>query len=131
MLVQGKAEYRKESKRVLQPERVPDFDFFESEKSPRVFTTHLPFRFLPKRHIENGGKIVHVMRNPKDVYLSMYYHMKEQASTLGGTNLDALTWDDFFKIFVTGDNISKIIVLCDISMIQYITHASIILVRYI
>ena len=129
MLVNGKVEYRKESKRALQLIMVPDFDFFESEKSPQVLNTHLPFRWLPKKHIENGGKIVHVMRNPKDVYLSMYYHLKEQTAGLGGTNLDSLTWDDFFKIFVIGDNISKIIILCDTIIIQYTTHAFII-IRY-
>ena len=106
MLTHGKAEYRKESKRALQPEMVPDFDFFETEKSPRVFTTHVPFRWLPKKHIENGGKIVHVMRNPKDVYLSLYYHIKGQSAPLVGSNIDDLTWDNFFKILITENNIS-------------------------
>ncbi|XP_052690875.1 sulfotransferase 1E1-like [Crassostrea angulata] len=76
MLLKQKAEYSKEPKELFFLEAMADLSMVESMESPRALNTHLPHRLLPKQHIENGGKIVHVVRNPKDVCVSMYHHMK-------------------------------------------------------
>lgn len=74
MLIKGSTEYMKEVKEFLFLEAIPDLGAIESLRSPRPLNTHLPYRWMPKQHIENGGKIIHVIRNPKDVAVSMYYH---------------------------------------------------------
>ncbi|XP_031330695.1 sulfotransferase family cytosolic 1B member 1-like, partial [Photinus pyralis] len=47
---------------------------------PRVIKTHLPFSLLPRRTREGGDipKIIYIMRNPKDVFIS-YYHYSRAA----------------------------------------------------
>jgi hypothetical protein len=74
MLLNGRAEYVKEGKESLFMEAMEDMSTIDSLKSPRVLNTNLPFRWLPKKHVESGGKIIHVIRNPKDVCVSLYYH---------------------------------------------------------
>lgn len=76
MLLKQKAEYSKDPKELFFLEAMPDLSMVDSMASPRALNTHVPYRWLPKQHIENGGKIVHVVRNPKDVCVSMYHHMK-------------------------------------------------------
>ena len=76
MILKRKAEYSKEPKEFLFLEAVPDLDVVRNLPSPRPLNTHLPYRWLPTQHIENGGKIVHVLRNPKDVCVSWYHHIK-------------------------------------------------------
>ncbi|XP_048730851.2 sulfotransferase 1B1-like [Ostrea edulis] len=74
MLLKNKAEYTKETKEFLFLEAIPDISLVDNIPSPRPLNTHVPYRWLPKQHIENGGKIIHVLRNPKDVAVSMYHH---------------------------------------------------------
>lgn len=76
MLLNGRPEYVKEGKESLFMEAVEDMSVIDSLKSPRVLNTNLPFRWLPKKHVESDGKIIHVIRNPKDVCVSLYYHFK-------------------------------------------------------
>nr|XP_022338903.1 estrogen sulfotransferase-like [Crassostrea virginica] len=76
MLLKQKAEYSKEPKECFFLEILPDLTVVQSMPSPRQLNTHMPYRWLPIQHIQNGGKIVHVMRNPKDVCVSMYHHAK-------------------------------------------------------
>ncbi|XP_062597838.1 sulfotransferase 1 family member D1-like, partial [Saccostrea cucullata] len=76
MILKKKAEYMKETKEFQFLEALPDMSIVNNLASPRPLNTHVPYRWLPKQHIENGGKIVHVLRNPKDVAVSMYYHVK-------------------------------------------------------
>ncbi|XP_061179025.1 sulfotransferase 1B1-like [Saccostrea echinata] len=74
MLLKKKAEYMKETKEFFFLEAIPDMSVVHNLASPRPLNTHVPYRWLPKQHIENGGKIVHVLRNPKDVAVSMFHH---------------------------------------------------------
>lgn len=76
MILKQKAEYSKEPKDSFILEALPDLSFIKNLPSPRLLNTHLPYRWLPNQHIENGGKIVHVLRNPKDVCVSLYHHAK-------------------------------------------------------
>lgn len=74
MLLNGRAEYIKEGKESLFLEAMDDIGTVSSMDSPRVLNTNLPFRWLPQKHVESNGKIIHVIRNPKDICVSLYYH---------------------------------------------------------
>ncbi|XP_021341131.1 sulfotransferase family cytosolic 1B member 1-like isoform X2 [Mizuhopecten yessoensis] len=74
MMVKGRAEYSKSYKLVAMLERMSDVTSLSNlpSDSIRVLNTHLPFPDLPRKHVEGGYKIVHVVRNPKDVAVSYY-----------------------------------------------------------
>lgn len=75
MLIKGNTEYTKETKEFFFLEAIPDLDVVHNLPSPRPLNTHLPYRWLPKQLTEKGGKIINVIRNPKDVAVSMYHHL--------------------------------------------------------
>lgn len=75
MLLKNKAEYTQRSKVSLFLESLPDLSEVHTIHSPRTLNTHVPYRWLPKQLLENGGKIVHIMRNPKDVAVSMFHFL--------------------------------------------------------
>ena len=67
--------------------------------SPRAFKSHSPY------HMMAGGppyttpaKYIYVVRNPKDIAVSMYHHVKgiEMFQYSG-------TWDHFFQLFISGN----------------------------
>ncbi|XP_045175565.1 sulfotransferase 1B1-like [Mercenaria mercenaria] len=75
MLRRGNAEYETKTKEAAfldlqSPEVVRDIP------SPRVLNCHYPCKLTPKEIFQKGIKIVHVMRNPKDVFVSFYHHVK-------------------------------------------------------
>ena len=45
----------------------------DSALSPRVFKTHLKWKWVPK---SDGVKYIYCYRNPKDVVVSYFHHMK-------------------------------------------------------
>ncbi|XP_056016817.1 sulfotransferase 2A8-like [Ostrea edulis] len=55
-------------------EFMPDLMDLQVMPSPRVMTSHLPYRCLPKEHITNRGKIIRIIRNSKDVEVSAFHH---------------------------------------------------------
>lgn len=78
---------------------LPDLKTLESISSPRVLTTHLPYRYLPKEHIENAGKIIHIIRNPKDVVVSAFHHFTKDKYVL---EYHSAIWEDFLDDFIRG-----------------------------
>ena len=66
---------------------------FEHLCSPRIFKSHLAYKWIPK----NSGKYIYVVRNVKDVAISNFHFF---ASHLG---LDRqMTFSEFFDIFMKG-----------------------------
>ncbi|KAK7492335.1 hypothetical protein BaRGS_00016432, partial [Batillaria attramentaria] len=63
---------------------------------PRVFTSHLRFRYLPRDVIEKKVKVVHITRNPKDVFVSLYCHVRSVRPPLGYDG----TWPQFFSVML-------------------------------
>uniref|UniRef100_A0A8C5PU41 Sulfotransferase n=1 Tax=Leptobrachium leishanense TaxID=445787 RepID=A0A8C5PU41_9ANUR len=65
---------------------------------PRVVTSHLPFHIFAKSFFKSKAKIIYVLRNPRDIIVSLYYfskiicHYKNPAS-----------FDKFFEDFVHGN----------------------------
>ncbi|XP_052707316.1 sulfotransferase 1A1-like [Crassostrea angulata] len=85
-------------------EFVEDLESLKSMPSPRVMTSHLLSRNLPKDHIAKGGKIVHIIRNPKDVALSAFHHYNQDphVTEVHGVSKDLST---FLDSFLKGDSV--------------------------
>jgi hypothetical protein len=66
--------------------------------SPRVVPTHVPYRLFPKAVLALKCKRVYVLRDPRDVAVSMY-HLHRSHRVLG--NFKG-TWDEFFEEFAAG-----------------------------
>ena len=97
MLVNKTAELEKSAKSNTMLEALPDLSIIESLPSPRILDTHFQFQYLPQKHIENRCKIVHMMRNPKDVLVSLYYHAKKDK--ILDLNVE---WNEFFEVWMDG-----------------------------
>ena len=48
-------------------------DLLNDLEPPRFFCTHYPFDYLPDSVKDGRTKIVHVTRNPKAAFVSMYH----------------------------------------------------------
>ncbi|XP_064596369.1 sulfotransferase 1C4-like [Liolophura sinensis] len=69
--------------------------------SPRIITTHLPFELCPRESQEGKGKIILVIRNPKDVVVSHYlFHQKVNPKAWSN-----FAWDDFLQVFSDPDTL--------------------------
>ncbi|XP_076443187.1 sulfotransferase 1C4-like [Babylonia areolata] len=64
--------------------------------NPRVLLSHLPFRFLPRDVTEKKVKVVYLTRNPKDVFVSLYCHLKNVHLPLGYEG----SWSQFFTVML-------------------------------
>ncbi|XP_070541068.1 sulfotransferase 1E1-like isoform X1 [Ptychodera flava] len=47
--------------------------YLKSMTSRRLIKSHLPCNFFPRKAFEKKSKIVYILRNPKDTYVSYYY----------------------------------------------------------
>ncbi|GFN76821.1 sulfotransferase 1c4 [Plakobranchus ocellatus] len=79
MLTARTTNYSERLKEHDQLEFINDLDSLEHDPSPRVLNTNCYMAHLPEEIAEKKVKIVHVIRNPKDVLVSMYFHMKQRA----------------------------------------------------
>ncbi|KAL4225325.1 sulfotransferase [Mactra antiquata] len=72
MLRKGNTTYEKVTKEALFLDftKLPNVDDFST---PRILNSHLFPNQIPKGIIDKKKKIVHVMRNPKDALVSLYY----------------------------------------------------------
>ncbi|XP_072913550.1 amine sulfotransferase-like [Hemitrygon akajei] len=82
-------------------ERVPWIEVpsskFPERPSPRLNTMHLPYHLAPKGLKEKKGKVIYVVRNPKDTMVSSYYFHKYFAMFEAPKD-----FTDFFEKFVDG-----------------------------
>ncbi|XP_013407197.1 sulfotransferase 1C2 [Lingula anatina] len=70
-----------------------DLSSLDSKPSPRVLNTHLPLDCIPKDVFTKKNKIILLIRNPKDAYVSMYYHM----TGMKQKNYNG-TWNGYFEL---------------------------------
>lgn len=89
MLMTGKTEYSESTKEFNMFE-FNEMSLLDTLPSPRVLNAHLYTPHLPKQIVEKKTKIIHLIRNPKDVAVSLYYHLKYLAS-------DEFTFSNFIK----------------------------------
>jgi hypothetical protein len=97
MLLKGKAEYHPKTREHLFLDSV-DPALLDSLPSPRVFNTHLLFRWLPQDHFRSRRKAVNVIRNPKDAAVSLYCQLRSSGDQLG-----SIPWSEFFDKVVVGE----------------------------
>lgn len=77
-----------------------DFQFLEAETRRRILHSHLPWSFLPSKHIDKKAKVVYVNRNPKDRHASQYNFLKQ----MNGVPPD-LTWKQYYEDVVINDRL--------------------------
>jgi len=97
MLKRNTTDLDKSVKSQTMLEVIPDLSVLDELPSPRILDTHCMFQFLPRKHIENKSKIVHMVRNPKDVCVSLYYHAQKDKFL----NLN-LPWEEYFEVWMSG-----------------------------
>ena len=76
MVLRGEPEYEKNFKLVSMLE-FRATSILNSLPAPRVFNTHVYPSCLPDDVLKKKVKIIHVMRHPKDIAVSFYYHFKQ------------------------------------------------------
>ncbi|XP_051980259.1 amine sulfotransferase-like [Xyrauchen texanus] len=69
---------------------------YNSRPSPRLFSTHLHQHMVPKG-LQGKGKIIYIMRNPKDVMVS-YFHFSNNMKTLDSSE----SYDEMLEKFFSG-----------------------------
>ena len=77
------------------PERIAKW---KAMPSPRIISTHVPARLFPKAALALKCKRVYVLRDPRDVAVSLY-HLHRSHKVLG---FFKGTWDEFFEEFAAG-----------------------------
>ncbi|KAL3886113.1 hypothetical protein ACJMK2_026162 [Sinanodonta woodiana] len=75
MILNGKAEIIHKSKNTQMLEAVPT-ETIDGAPSPRVLNSHLNLYRLPREVLEQKCKIVLILRDPRDVAVSLYHHCK-------------------------------------------------------
>lgn len=65
-------------------------------KAPRMYLTHLTYPFIPTYAKDGKVKVIHVLRNPKDIVLSFYEFFKNMINT----SYEG-TFDGFLKYFLS------------------------------
>lgn len=96
-IVSGRLELSKDTVIKSQLEH-NDVETLEKKADPRIITSHLPYRYLPMKHKENKGKIVLIVRNPKDREVSAYNFLIGKDPRL----TDSYTWDEHFNGMAIG-----------------------------
>lgn len=71
---------------------------FITAPSPRFRVSHLLHQFMPSALRQKRGKVIYIVRNPKDVLVSYFYFHK--LATMLETPKD---FDEFFEKFLRGD----------------------------
>ncbi|XP_071461048.1 sulfotransferase 2A6-like [Marmota flaviventris] len=67
-------------------------------EDPRFFTSHLPFHLFPKSFFTFKGKVIYIIRNPRDALVSGYFFWSR---TNFVKNPDSL--EQFFEQFIQGN----------------------------
>ncbi|XP_072025593.1 sulfotransferase 6B1-like [Amphiura filiformis] len=78
--------------------RIPTYERGKDWPSPRVFMTHLPEHMMPKQIYQGKGKIVFVLRNPKDLAVSMWHFLRPKKF-----NPKYEQWNTFFEQYCTDE----------------------------
>ncbi|XP_072050427.1 sulfotransferase 1B1-like [Amphiura filiformis] len=68
----------------------------QSFKSPRTLVTHIPEDLLPRQIKEGKGKVVYVIRNPKDSAVSNWFFLKDRRKEY------AVKWDTYIQDVLEG-----------------------------
>ncbi|XP_040181586.1 sulfotransferase 2B1-like isoform X1 [Rana temporaria] len=84
--------------------RSPWFETLEGQSQikdvtpPRVLTSHLPLHIFAKSFFTSKAKIIYVMRNPKDILVSLFHFSK-----INYLYKDPESFQEFFEDFLQGN----------------------------
>ncbi len=67
-----------------------------SLKAPRLFKTHVPYKWTPQ---SSDAKYICIIRNPKDTALASYYRTRE---CIDAYQYENGQWEDYFELFMSG-----------------------------
>lgn len=100
MLLTGSVKYMTHHKTSLWLENTKDLEAgdlssYDNLPSPRILNTHLPYKMLPPNFLQKRSKLLYLCRNPKDVAVSFYNHLRKdhdmQYNGSWGAYLDLFT----------------------------------------
>ncbi|KAF7480319.1 hypothetical protein GHT09_008340 [Marmota monax] len=74
------------------------YKMLNEREGPRLLASHLPFHLIPKTLFTSKAKVIYVMRSPKDVLVSGYYH---RSVTKLSKNPESL--EQYFQWFLEGN----------------------------
>lgn len=100
MVIKGKAEYETKTKTASMIDFIP-VDILDSLPSPRILNSHFAISVLPDQIRTKKIKIIHLMRNPKDIATSYFYHAKT-FSWMMGSEKPFETFSEFLP-YITGE----------------------------
>ncbi|XP_046311702.2 sulfotransferase 2A1 [Marmota monax] len=67
-------------------------------EDPRFFTSHLPFHLFPKSFFTSKGKVIYIIRNPRDALVSGYFFWSRTNFVKSPDSLE-----QFFEQFIQGN----------------------------
>lgn len=70
----------------------------EQQTQPRMILSHLFPKRLPREHVEKGGKIVFLTRNPRDTMVSHLHHTQKHDLF----SYSKMSWTAFFDHWING-----------------------------
>nr|XP_012640945.1 sulfotransferase 6B1-like [Microcebus murinus] len=77
---------------------ISKFEELKMYSKRRVIPTHLSYDMLPRNIKQKQCKIVYIVRNPKDVAVSLFHYYRDNP------NLPCIeTWPAFLELFLRGD----------------------------
>ncbi|XP_022102499.1 bile salt sulfotransferase-like [Acanthaster planci] len=82
------------------PRPVPEFKDVPTWKAPRIINSHLPEEKIPEQIYQGKGKVVFVIRNPKDVAVSFWHFAVPWKFDKRYED-----WECFFQMFLEGETI--------------------------
>ncbi|XP_046569342.1 sulfotransferase 1B1-like isoform X2 [Haliotis rubra] len=100
MLLAGSTNYIRDIKE-SQFLEVKEVAALDALTSPRLLNTHMGFRFLPSEIVTKRTKVIYLLRNPKDVAVSLYHHVT--GMNPGEKFVYNGTWDDFLDAYLQGN----------------------------
>lgn len=74
-----------------------DAEVLDKLKSPRVLNTHIRPSLYPEDFVKRKCKIVYLLRNPKDAYVSFFNHTRN----IIPYSYDG-KWADYFELAIQG-----------------------------
>ncbi|KAJ8032034.1 Estrogen sulfotransferase [Holothuria leucospilota] len=81
----------------------PTVEFVKTDPSPRVLKTHLRPEHLPKETWVKKIPIVYILRNPKDVFISLFNFLSKFTDKNGDPCLKPEDFDKFLQDFISGE----------------------------
>ncbi|KAE8602621.1 hypothetical protein XENTR_v10014056 [Xenopus tropicalis] len=100
--------HRNGTEEIQNMSRVPWIEYnlskmdYDSRPSPRLFSSHLPYYFVPRDLRNKRGKIIYIARNPKDVAVS-YYHFYKAIKKVKQKK----DWETFLDDYLSGKVLSS------------------------